>query len=64
MSDGYRHINASTIGDVLHILYNLEREGYDMTSEWNGWDDGSICIHSKDKDWVAIDPYNENGIRY
>ena len=46
----YTHFKAKSIGDVLDILMQLKADGYDMTAEWNGYDDGSLNIHPKDRE--------------
>lgn len=55
MGTGYSHKTAKTIGDLLSILIELKDSGYDMSSSWNGFDDGSIYIHPKNEQWIAID---------
>jgi len=52
----YTYLKADTIGDVLDILKKLKEDGYDMKSDWNGFDDGSLNIHHKDsKNWICIE---------
>lgn len=54
--EAYTYMKAKTIGDLLTILQKLKETGYDMSADWNGYDDYSLNIHPNDGNWVSIDP--------
>jgi hypothetical protein len=43
MNTSYKKVcKAKTLDDLLRVLTEWKSEGYDMSAEWNGFDDGRI----------------------
>lgn len=53
MKNSYTHMHAKTVSELVKLLTSIVDAGYG-DAEWNGWDDGSLCIHPENKDWIAI----------
>lgn len=56
MNASYKKVcKAKTLDDLIMVLTEWKIEGYDMSAEWNGFDDGRIYCHPKDQEWRAIE---------
>ena len=55
MNNQYNTYKAKSLDDLFNTLKHWKDQGYDMSSEWNGYDDGNIYCHPDGKEWRCIE---------